>query len=67
MTEANTTGVKRLFSDEYVRATNEMFDYLKMASKFSLDSERRKYWKNKAMEVKKYREELKSQGKHLYK
>ena len=65
MTE--TKGVKRLFSDEYVRATNKMFDYLKRASKFSPDSERNKYWKNKAEEVKKYREELKSSGKHLYK
>lgn len=29
-------GIKRLYSDEYNAATAEMFDYLKMASKFPI-------------------------------
>ena len=60
-------GIKRLYSDEYNAATAEMFDYLKMASKFPIGHQRRAYWESKAKEVKKYREELKAAGKHLYK
>lgn len=56
-------GIKRLYSDEY---NAEMFDYLKMASKFPIGHHRREYWESKAKEVKKYREELKAAGKHLY-
>lgn len=60
-------GIKRLYSDEYNAATVEMFDYLKTASKFPIGHHRREYWESKAKEVKKYREELKAAGKHLYK
>lgn len=60
------TGVKRLYSDEYNKATKEMFDCLKMASKYRTGHKRHEYWSNKAKEVKKYREELKANGKYKY-
>lgn len=44
-------GIKRLYSDEYNAATAEMFDYLKMASKFPIGHHRREYWESKAKEV----------------
>lgn len=59
-------GVKRLYSDEYNKATKEMFDCLKMAAKYQTGHKRHEYWNNKAKEVKKYREELKANGKYKY-
>ena len=61
-----TIGVKRLYSDEYNKATKEMFDCLKMAAKYQTGHKRHEYWNNKAKEAKKYREELKANGKYKY-
>ena len=59
-------GVKRIYSDEYNKATKEMFDCLKMAAKYQIGHHRREYWESKAKESKKYREELKAAGKDKY-
>lgn len=53
----------RLFSDEYMTLTNQMFECLKMACKYDLNSARRLYWENKAAEYKAARKALKDAGK----
>ena len=56
----------RLYSDEYRDANNKMFDALKMASKFDLESPRRLYWNEIANKYKEIKDDLKRNNRHLY-